>query len=763
VAHDDLQPPSHGNDNSMNWQSVTTIMRREVRESLQDWRIITPITLLTFFIPLLLVSGSNQILAFIDDRDLSRRLIPFGVLLVGFIPASFSLITALESFVGERERNTLESLLAMPLSDNELYAGKLGAALLTPLVSSMLAIILFTILVIVTNPALSLQALNPARFILLTTLVCCMALAMVAASVVISSHITTVRAANLMSSFILVPMALVVQLAAFLIINDRWPTLWMVVLGLALLSGSLIRLGMGAFNREEILSREQRQGRIQLPRLHRSVESTHQFKRRATNPILVIAGRELGEVVSDWRVLTPMLVLAIGLPAGLIYGIHVALSFEVDRPSIARLIPFAALLIAFVPASFALITAIESFVGERERNSLESLLAMPLSDRSLYLGKLIAALLAPLAGSWLAMLVFLSLVTWFYPELARQGTTLPRLVQIVLMDSVITLLMVSGAVVISSHTSSIRAATLLASIVLVPSAVILQIQSVLFIAERYDLIWIILAALGVVTMILIRSGLATFNREEILSREHDELSLRGVFTTLGIFFREYRPAGVAPSEYAELPLSLQRFYRRELPALLAELRLPIGVASLAAVAGLLFGGWMAAQFQPAFLDDMAGAVGSTPAASPWLALRIFANNIRVSLLANLFSAVSFGVFAFLVPAVAFTQIGFITVALAEHSENWLALSVDSPLQFLLAYVLPHGVIELPTFILASALGLRIGAALMAPPHGFSPGQNLLWALANFAKVWLLCLLPLVLLAALVEGLVTPLVIARLYQ
>jgi uncharacterized membrane protein SpoIIM required for sporulation len=100
--------------------------------------------------------------------------------------------------------------------------------------------------------------------------------------------------------------------------------------------------------------------------------------------------------------------------------------------------------------------------------------------------------------------------------------------------------------------------------------------------------------------------------------------------------------------------------------------------------------------------------------------------------------------------------------LSARGGSWVALGADSPLQFLIAYVLPHGIVELPTFILSAALGLRIGAALLAPPPGFTAGQNLLWALANFAKIWLLVLLPLVALASLIEGLISPLVIRFFY-
>src|SRR5262249_3656234 len=132
------------------------------------------------------------------------------------------------------------------------------------------------------------------------------------------------------------------------------------------------------------------------------------------------------------------------------------------------------------------------------------------------------------------------------------------------------------------------------------------------------------------------------------------------------------------------------------------------------------------------------------------------------LFSSVFSLFAFGVFAFLVPAVAFAQIGFVATSLGAAGGSWISLSANSPLQFLIGYVLPHGIIELPPAILGAALGLRIGGAPLSPPKGFSVGRNILWALAQFFKVWALVLLPLFLAAALIEGLISPLVIASLY-
>ena len=52
---------------------------------------------------------------------------------------------------------------------------------------------------------------------------------------------------------------------------------------------------------------------------------------------------------------------------------------------------------------------------------------------------------------------------------------------------------------------------------------------------------------------------------------------------------------------------------------------------------------------------------------------------------------------------------------------------------------------------------------MSPPKGFTVGQNILWSFAQFVKVWLFVLLPLFLIAGLVEGLITPAIIRALYR
>src|SRR5262245_51974999 len=146
------------------------------------------------------------------------------------------------------------------------------------------------------------------------------------------------------------------------------------------------------------------------------------------NAVRTIARREVTDTLSDWRILVPMFILSFILPQLLIAGAGFAIDFVGDPNTIILLVPFAMLLVGFIPASFSLITALETFVGERERNSLEALLAMPISDNALYLGKLLSSLLPPLLSSYMAMSVFALALRFGLPHLFAQGLTLEYLV-----------------------------------------------------------------------------------------------------------------------------------------------------------------------------------------------------------------------------------------------------------------------------------------------------------------------------------------------
>ena len=176
------------------------ITRREVRDTMRDWRLVVPIVLLTIVFPALMQFTANATQRWAlrwGGAIIGERIMPFLMMIVGFFPISFSLIIALETFAGEKERHSLEPLLATPLTNGELYWGKMMAALIPPLGASYIGLTVYLL-----GLFLAVRWTPPPQLlfivILLTTVE---AVVMVSAAVVISSQTTSVRAANILASF----------------------------------------------------------------------------------------------------------------------------------------------------------------------------------------------------------------------------------------------------------------------------------------------------------------------------------------------------------------------------------------------------------------------------------------------------------------------------------------------------------------------------------------------------------------------------------
>ena len=236
-------------------QPVWVLMRREVRDQFRDWRIVLPIVILTSFFPWLLNFTAEQLSAFMHRYGaplIGDRMVPFLLMMVGFFPITISLVIALDSFVGEKERHSIEPLLSSPLEDWQLYLGKLLAALVAPIMAALLGILVYLV-GIHRSIGWSPSATFLTQVILLTIV---QGVVMVSGAVVISSQTTSTRAANLLASFIIVPMALLIEGESIIMFWARYDVLWGSILGQVIIAALLVRMGVSYFNREELIGRE---------------------------------------------------------------------------------------------------------------------------------------------------------------------------------------------------------------------------------------------------------------------------------------------------------------------------------------------------------------------------------------------------------------------------------------------------------------------------------------------------------------------------
>ena len=465
-------------------------------------------------------------------------------------------------------------------------------------------------------------------------------------------------------------------------------------------------------------------------------------------PALVIARREMKDTVRDWRIVFPIVVLVTGFPFLANFAAGRGLNYVNQYGAnliIERLLPFLMLVVGFFPSSFSLVIALETFVGEKERRSLEPLLTTPLTDLQLYIGKLIAATAPPVIASYLGMFVYLLLIGlsmnwWPSAELL--------LVSMVLSTTE-SLVMVTGAVIVSSQSTSVRAANLLASFIIIPMAFLLQAEAGMLLFANYTALWLIALFLLVVNILLIRLGVRIFDREHLLGRDLDQINLRQAWRT---FWKAAWPQQ-----------GLKALYTREVPALLKALRPELLVVTgVLIVGGVFVGGWAAQKFQlpaaafslddirdVATIEDMVMQTGLLPSFSTWA---IFSNNARSLLLAALLAVFSVGILAVLLLLAPIAIVVYIATQVPVIGLNpWLFLAVT---------VLPHGIVELPAAIIATAQAMRMGDVILAPAEEGGGVNGVIRELGHLGKLFVAVVLPLLLIAAWIEATITPQLLLR---
>ncbi len=453
--------------------------------------------------------------------------------------------------------------------------------------------------------------------------------------------------------------------------------------------------------------------------------------------------REVRDQFRDWRVVLPLAILTLFFPVLMNYAAHLVINYvnQYGGNVIAQAIfPFLLMIVGFFPTSVSLVIALESFVGEKERYSLEPLLATPLTDTELFLGKVLASVLTPLCAAGLGIAAYLTgmyfLAGWFPP--------LPLLFEILVLTIAHAACMVSAAVVISAQTNSVRAANLLASFVIVPAALLMQGESIVMFYRMYNELWWIIAGVSLLTLIFLRIGLRQFRREELLSREVEEIR----FDRIGSFFWQSFTGGARnPAQWYRQ--AVRPALRRTLPAI------PWTAAALSfgAIAGILLAdrypfppGLLHLQnYRQNFLDSL-GALGFF---TPGGTLQIFYHNAQAIFLASLLGGISLGVVGLVIMMLPIGIISYATAILARGG--------FAPGLFLLGLVLPHGIVEIPAMVLAGAAILRCGNCLLAKPEGRSLGELWLQALADWVIILLGVVMPMLLVSAILETWVTPLV------
>jgi len=470
--------------------------------------------------------------------------------------------------------------------------------------------------------------------------------------------------------------------------------------------------------------------------------------RRNFRPIWMVARREFLDQFRDWRIIVPMLLLVTLFPFIADDATRQAVNF-MNRFGgeliLDRLVPFVVLVIGFFPLSFTLVVALESFVGEKERGTIEPLLSSPLEDRHMYLGKLLVGITTPLVFSFASIVIYLMLIS-------RRDVEFPSvymLTLVFLLTFAHAVLMVSSAIVISVQATTVRAANLLASFVVVPVAFLLQGETVLIFWGNEDVLWYAIIGVTLLAGLLIRLGLSHFRREYLLGREVDTLNIKWIGRT----FRD-RFTGNARS--------ISEWYRKEIPVTVRQLRQPLLIVLALSLVAVIVSYMWVVENVPVYLKLAPERVGEIRTlvtenltnldslGERLPAPVLFLHNARTTIVLLLLGLVSFGTLGLTLFLGNIALIGGVLGA--------AKLVGYSPLLAFVVGVLPHGIFELSAVFLATAAMLRVGAQLVTPQPDKSLGEMLLISLADWFRIFIGIVLPFLAIAALIEIYVTPVLI-----
>ena len=229
-------------------------------------------------------------------------------------------------------------------------------------------------------------------------------------------------------------------------------------------------------------------------------------------------------LIKEWRESLHNKMILFGvlfLPLFLV-GVSVYLVYQgrgVDDPA-AHVILFNTALMYFLllPAIIPLAIAVYSIVGEKEQGSLEPLLATPISDLELFLGKALASVVPALLINWTCFALFLGASGVLLGGLPPHVLTPPWLAAIFGLSPLLALFAVGVTMIVSSRASDARAAYQFSSFAILPGIIPLILYS-----SRKTLVSLWLVGLEgvvllVVSVIVLYFAVRIFKREQILTR-----------------------------------------------------------------------------------------------------------------------------------------------------------------------------------------------------------------------------------------------------
>ena len=190
----------------MNWPAVIEIFRKDLQETTRNRYVFLSVSVLPIIIILENVFAVSQIINSPSGVAQLRQILPATSLIVLLIPSVVTALLASTSVVIEKNNRSLEPLLATPITDTELLLGKCLAAFMPAMVVSYgtLAVLVGAIDYL-TITKLGIAVLPTPGMLYQLALIPLIGLLGTFVSLLVSTKIKDVRAAQQVSTFAVLP------------------------------------------------------------------------------------------------------------------------------------------------------------------------------------------------------------------------------------------------------------------------------------------------------------------------------------------------------------------------------------------------------------------------------------------------------------------------------------------------------------------------------------------------------------------------------
>jgi len=219
----------------------------------------------------------------------------------------------------------------------------------------------------------------------------------------------------------------------------------------------------------------------------------------------------------------PAMIFILTIFFAVIFAWLIPLFGPIDRQSFSIFISYGmGTTIIALPIMLPVMIAADSIVGEKERNTLIPLLATPLTDTELLLGKFLTALVPSMAVAYINMAVSILMVNGlvFYtnPSLLWSWPTPLSLLQGVILPPLFSALSVSVMIMISGRVSKVYEAYQTGSVIVLPAMLIVFSAFIPSITINWVIFLVGVVVLLIANYALFHLAHALFNRDQLVTR-----------------------------------------------------------------------------------------------------------------------------------------------------------------------------------------------------------------------------------------------------